>query len=180
MIDPDAERIAEDAVRLERLLPGPVERVWAWLTDPGLRRRWLAGGPMALHPGGAVELRFRHAGLSPDDGPVPERYREMHAHGHVLPGRVTVCEPPYRLAFTWGGADGDDASEVSFELTPRGDRVRLLLVHRRLRRDDMTGVAAGWHAHLAILGAGLRGDRPPAFWTLHAALETRYRDLGAR
>lgn len=176
MTEPDAERIAEDAVRIERLLPGPVERVWTWLTDPDLRRQWLAGGPMDLRDGGAVELRFRHAELSPDEAPVPERYRDMHVHGHVLHGRVTVCEPPHRLAFTWGG-DGDAASEVGFELSPQGDRVRLLLVHRRLRRDDMVSVASGWHAHLAILRERLRDAPPPGFWTLHSALEAHYRDL---
>lgn len=174
MTGPDAERVAEDAVRIERLLPGPIERVWAWLTDPELRRLWLAGGPMDLQAGGRVELRFRHAELSADDGPVPERYREVHARGHVLHGRITLCEPPHRLAYTWN--DGEEASEVGFELSPAGDRVRLLLVHRRLRRDDMVSVASGWHAHLAILGERLRNAPPPAFWTLHTALEAHYRE----
>jgi hypothetical protein len=34
---------AEDqAVRFERLLPGPIERVWDYLTKPDLQRSWLA------------------------------------------------------------------------------------------------------------------------------------------
>lgn len=174
----DAERIADDTVCLERLLPGPIERVWAWLTEPELRRRWLAGGPMALHPGGDVALQFRHAELSsdPDPAAVPERYRDVHTHGHVLHGRVTVCEPPHRLAFTWGNT-GQDASEVCFELTPHGDRVHLRLRHRRLREDDMVSVASGWHTHLTILIQALHGDPMPDFWPLHGRLETRYRAL---
>ena len=32
-----ATRIAADAVRLERLLPGPIERIWAFLTEPEKR-----------------------------------------------------------------------------------------------------------------------------------------------
>jgi len=27
-------------------LPGPIERVWEYLTDPDKRARWFAGGPM--------------------------------------------------------------------------------------------------------------------------------------
>ena len=31
-------------VEIRRLLPGPVERVWAYLTESELRRQWLAAG----------------------------------------------------------------------------------------------------------------------------------------
>jgi hypothetical protein len=33
-------------VRLVRILPGPIERVWDYLTDSEKRGRWFAGGPM--------------------------------------------------------------------------------------------------------------------------------------
>jgi DNA-binding transcriptional ArsR family regulator len=39
-------------VRLERVLPGPIERVWAYLTESVQRRKWLAVGPMELRVGG--------------------------------------------------------------------------------------------------------------------------------
>src|SRR3546814_13429495 len=29
-----------DTVRLQRTLPGPIERVWQYITDAGLRRQW--------------------------------------------------------------------------------------------------------------------------------------------
>src|SRR5690606_37538578 len=48
-----------------RVLPGPVERVWAFLVEPEKRRLWLAGGEMEPRPGGKVALHFRHAELSP-------------------------------------------------------------------------------------------------------------------
>ena len=35
-------------VRFERLLPGPVERVWSYLTDSEKRGQWLASGPFEL------------------------------------------------------------------------------------------------------------------------------------
>jgi hypothetical protein len=36
------------AVRFERLLPGPIERVWDYLTKPDLQRTWLAGSAPEL------------------------------------------------------------------------------------------------------------------------------------
>ena len=55
-----------DAIRIERVLPGPRERVWRYLTEPDLRRRWLAAGAFDLVPGGAVELVFRNNELTPE------------------------------------------------------------------------------------------------------------------
>ncbi len=164
---------APGTVRIERLLPGPIERVWAWLTEPDKRAAWLAAGPMELRVGGRVELRFRNAALSePGDAPPP-KYAGMTGETRN-PGRVTACEPPRLLAFTWG-SEADDASEVRFELDRRGDKVRLVVTHRRLSgRDEMASVAAGWHAHLGILVARLEGRAPASFWATHTRLEAEY------
>ena len=75
------------AVRFERLLPGPIERVWAYLTDPNERATWLAAGPMELRVGGPVELSFHHADLSAEKTP-PERYKKLEG-GHTIQGRIT-------------------------------------------------------------------------------------------
>ena len=48
--------IEPTTLKIQRLLPGPIERVWAYLTESDLRRQWLAAGPMELKVGG--ELRF--------------------------------------------------------------------------------------------------------------------------
>jgi hypothetical protein len=37
-----AHLTATQSVRFERLLPGPIERVWDYLTKPDLQRTWLA------------------------------------------------------------------------------------------------------------------------------------------
>ena len=37
-----------DTLTIARLLPGPIERVWAYLTESDLRRKWLAAGEMDL------------------------------------------------------------------------------------------------------------------------------------
>ena len=64
------------AIRFERLLPGPIERVWAYLTESDKRGKWLASGPVELRVGGQVELHFRHADLSPQTEPIPDKYKQ--------------------------------------------------------------------------------------------------------
>lgn len=158
-------------VRLERVLPGPIERVWAFLTDSQQRARWLAAGQMDLRVGGKMELKFNHDEISPE--PTPERYR-MSPEDCSFTGRITRCDPPRLLSYTWGEKSGKD-SEVTFELTPRGADVLMVLTHRRLGdRATMISVAAGWHAHVGILIDHLNGREPPGFWSTHARLETEY------
>jgi uncharacterized protein YndB with AHSA1/START domain len=165
--------IEPGTVRLERLLPGPVERVWSYLTESGKRAKWLAAGEMDLRVGGGVELRFMHADLSPVREPTPERFKAMDG-GRVIHGLVTACEPPTRLSITWEGGCGPD-SEVTFEIEPREDAVRLVVTHRRLPdRTAMLSVASGWHTHLAILIEHLEGREPPPFWSTHARIEPEY------
>lgn len=43
---------ANDTIRFERMLPGPIQRVWAHRVEPGKRRPRLADGPMTLVPDG--------------------------------------------------------------------------------------------------------------------------------
>ena len=105
-------------VRFQRVLPGPIERVWAYLTESEKRGKWLASGPMELRVGGRVELTFRNSDLSPHRETPPERY--AGSEGSSLCGRITRCDPPRILSYTWGSSDGKPAgSEVTFELTRR-------------------------------------------------------------
>lgn len=168
--------IADDALRFERLLPGPIERVWAYLVEPDKRRLWLAGGPMTLAPGGEVALRFRNAELSRDDDRAPEHFRAQENSGEVH-GRILLCEPPHWLVFTWGddpSGSGDAQSEVEIELTAEGECVGLVLTHRRLSTREQTSVAGGWHTHLGILEDHLSGQEPRPFWRTHTRLEAEY------
>jgi uncharacterized protein YndB with AHSA1/START domain len=158
-------------VRMERLLPAPVERVWSYLTDPQKRSTWLAGGPMDLRVGGNVELQFDHTRLSAE--PTPERFRE-YMNGHTAYGHITAYEPLKLLSFTWGESP-TTVSEVSFALTARGAETHLVLTQRRLaNRNETVSVASGWHTHLGILDDQLRGRVPRLFWSTHTALETEY------
>ena len=160
-------------VRFQRVLPGPIERVWAYLTEPEKRGRWLASGPMELRVGGPVELHFRHADLTPHVEQPPEKYRHC-ADGFTTYGHITRCDPPRLLAYTWD-EQSDVASEVTFELAPQGEDVLLVLTHRRLGdRATMLSVAGGWHAHLGILLDHLHGREPRPFWSTHTRLEAEY------
>src|SRR5688572_7395343 len=114
-------------VRLERTLPGPIERVWAYLTESDKRAQWLAPGNFELRSGGHVELTFHNSELSPKREPTPERFKKYE--GASFRGRITRCEPLRVLSYTWGESSGDD-SEVTFELTPRGNEVLLVVTHR--------------------------------------------------
>lgn len=164
--------VAPGVVRFERVLAGPVERVWTYLTDSEARGQWLATGDMEPRVGGVVTLHFRHADLSSVAEPTPERYRQIE-NGVTSTGRVTRWEPPHALAFTWD--DGAHPSEVTFELTPHGDGTLLVLTHRKLAtRADMVDVSGGWHTHLGVLVARLAGRPPGGFWSAHARTEGLY------
>lgn len=173
---PLAHLVGPGAIRLERRVSGPVERVWAHLVDPALRATWLAGGDIEPHVGGRVTLAFRHAQIT-DDAP-PAASRSVHEHGHVAHGVVTDWQPLRRLAHTWD--DGEEASEVTFELGDDGDHVRMTVTHRRLETPAaVVSVAAGWDAHLETLAARLEGKPRPAFWQAHARSEARHAEAFA-
>jgi uncharacterized protein YndB with AHSA1/START domain len=168
------EVLSPTEIRFERLLPGPIENVWSYLTDSKKRGEWLASGPMELRVGGKVSLRFKHAELSSLKAPPPERFAKMDAEGHHAEETITVFDPPRRLAFTWG-SQGGAPSEVMFELASRGDKVVLTLTHRKLPNDaERTGTAGGWHCHLTILVEKLEGRTPPAFWDVFRMIDAEY------
>lgn len=165
------EAIGKDTVRLQRLLPGPIERVWAYLTESEKRGTWLASGEMELRVGGKVQLKFMHSSLTPHQEVTPERFKDMDC-GVGFDGTVTQCDPPRLLAYTWGG----ETSEVKFELTPQGTKVLLVITHTRLRdRDEMVNVAAGWHAHVDIMADKLQEQTPQPFWATWQRLEDAYK-----
>lgn len=162
-------------IQFERLLPGPIERVWAYLTESEKRAKWLASGKMELRVGGKVELHFYHADLSPHEDSVPEKYKN-HTGGSTQHGRITKLDPPHLLAYTWG-AQTENESEVTFELTLQDDNVLLVLTHRHLGDDPniLISVGSGWHTHLGILVDRLNDRMPKGFWSVHSKMEEMYK-----
>jgi uncharacterized protein YndB with AHSA1/START domain len=153
-------------VRLERMLPGPIERVWAYLTDSEKRETWLASGVFDLRVGGRADLHFDHSNIT------SEKYPDGKGK-HDSPGKITRIEPPRLLSFTFGAAGPE--SEVTFELRPEGKGVLLTITHVRLaNRNTMIGVASGWDVHVGILEDRLNGETPRPFWSNHARLKKEY------
>lgn len=166
--------VAADTVRLERSLPGPIERVWAYITESDKRQTWLARGPMDMAEGGVVELTWENDKLSDQsDDDAPDNFKG--GKPHTMKGRVLACEPPRLLTFTWPGDSGE--SHVTFELAPKNGRVQLVLTHRRLAsRDGKIGVSGGWHAHIGILEDLLENRHPRPFWRNFNRLHAEYKE----
>jgi len=164
----DAYGVLTDPATLtmERLLPGPVERIWAYLTESDLRRSWLAAGEMTLEVGAPFEFVWRNDELTDPPGARPDGFGGEHR----MQSRITELDPPRRIAFTWDGS-----GEVSIALDPRGKDVLLTLIHRRVPdRATLLGVSSGWHAHLDVLEARARFARPAPFWDEWARLRADY------
>jgi uncharacterized protein YndB with AHSA1/START domain len=144
--DPSAEFLKVPGVRLERVLPGPIERVWEHLINTKLLHAWF-GEKSNIEPrqGGAVRLM----------------------DGHIR-GVVTQWQPPRRLSYTWNVfAPGDPPDAVSaypesylmLTLEPRGEEVLLVLTHLPVLERFEKQNAMGWHTFLDILSATLEGRK---------------------
>lgn len=155
---------------IRRWLPGPTERIWRYLTQSDLRRKWLAAGDMTLTPGAPLELIWRNDELSairetrPDGFPAEQR----------MESRILAVEPMRSLTFAWGQGD------VTFELAERGDRVLLTITHRGISETAaIEMIAAGWHVHLDFLDANLSNRATGPFWSTWANMRAEYvRRLG--
>ena len=62
--------IEPGTVKIERLLPGPVERVWAYIIESDKRAKWLAGGEFDLRIGGKIRLEFDNGQPAEREGPA--------------------------------------------------------------------------------------------------------------
>jgi uncharacterized protein YndB with AHSA1/START domain len=147
------------AVRFERILNAPVERVWEYIVDPELRKTWLGGGVIELVPGGQAAIWYDNTNLTDQ----PQREDDTF-EPHFENGTVVAVEPPRLLSYTWGEWFGQNCL-VSYELAPEGDGTRLILTHSRVATVELSrDVARGWHVHLDVLAARLNGLPLPQIW----------------
>jgi uncharacterized protein YndB with AHSA1/START domain len=116
------------ALRLERRLDYPIERVWRAVTDPAEVRQWFVS-----------EVPW-----------TPEAGEEFEAAGQT--GRITALEPPRLLAWEWG------AERYSFELTADGEHCILVFTHVfDPELGPAWQHAAGWETYFNRLDAHLAG-----------------------
>ena len=159
-------------LEIYRDLPGPIERVWDYLTKSELRQKWLCAGTVASEPGGTIVFDFDHSQLSKH--PTPKSH-EGSGDQHMV-GTVRVFEPPYHLAFSWPSAEAEAPTEVVIKLTETEAGVRLHLRHEKLITNDYkSGASAGWHVHLDILKDVLGGQAGRDFWEHFLQLEQTYK-----
>ena len=132
-------------VEFKRLIPGPIELAWEFLTKREKLKTWFADVTLEPRLGGAVDIHF-----DPDTcGGCSAGVR----------GVVREFRPPHVVAFSWiqlkaqpdGSMQERDEGEVRFELAERGDKVLLTLLHSRLSTDELIAHSAGWHAYLQNL-----------------------------
>lgn len=157
---------APATLTIQRLLPGPVERLWRYLTDSDLRSQWLASGAMELKAGSPFEFTWRNDELTDPPGKRPEGMGAVHS----MQARIVAVDPPHSLTITWGAS-----GEVAFTLEEKGRDVLLTIVHKRVPdRSVLLSVSSGWHMHLDILAARLKGETPEPFWDGIARLRAEY------
>jgi uncharacterized protein YndB with AHSA1/START domain len=129
MIDGTLETIdGRPALRFERRLAHPVQRVWRAVTEPAELAHWFVA-PVPWTP--ALGETFEGAGVT---------------------GEIVALEEPTLLRWTWG------QERYAFELAPDGDGCRLVFTHVfDDRYGPAAQHAAGWETYLDRLVAHLGG-----------------------
>lgn len=153
-MNPDATR-TPPAVRLERFVPAPPEKVFAAWTRPDLLARWYAPAPASV---GAAEVDLRVGGAWRIRMDAPEG-RVYTAHGVYR-----AIDAPRRLVFTFDWAEEENRMgvetvvTVDFQAVDGGTRVAL--AHEGLPGTEAAeGHASGWTACLDRLASALAGLR---------------------
>ena len=112
------------------------ERVWAALTDADLTGQY-----------------WGHRNVS--DWQPGSRWEHQRTDGSGVAdvvGEVLESNPPHRLVTSWAAPTGGESSQVTFEIEPYEEIVRLRVTHENLAGEqDREDAAAGWSAVLSNL-----------------------------
>lgn len=147
-------------VRFELTLDDCAAEVWSFLTQSDRLPQWLAPGRIELEQGGAARLDFHDSGI-------------------VIDSRVTRCQAPRSLAYSWSGR-GQPDRPVRWTLEPEDRSTHLALELELPSHEDVARSAAGWAAHLEMLAAALAGAPMNfPFPTFKAAREAFGEELAA-
>jgi uncharacterized protein YndB with AHSA1/START domain len=116
------------ALRLDRFLPHPVERVWRAVSVPAEVRRWMpAAADWTLERGAVFEVGGQQ-------------------------GQITELDPPHVIGWTFG------ADRFLITLRAEGDGTALAFTHVFTDRAPAAQTAAGWECYLDRLDAQLAGQ----------------------
>ncbi|HEY2707943.1 MAG TPA: SRPBCC family protein [Caulobacteraceae bacterium] len=153
--DGSIRRVGDDRweIRIERLIPRPIEKAWAALTIPERLADWM-GEPaeLDLRVGGRYQVSF------PGEG------------DNALRGVITDYDPPHLLAYDWGFGN------IRWALAADGQGCRITFSQVGLTAWWLLGGSAGWHAFLDDLTCAIVEGKKADFGSdHHVAIEARYR-----
>ncbi|GAA1990299.1 SRPBCC domain-containing protein [Amycolatopsis minnesotensis] len=143
------------ALRFERVLAHPREKVWRALTESGHLRAWFPADPDLTGLAGE-KVAFR---LTAFPGHEPTS------------GEIIVSDPPDTLEYTWGD------ETLRFELTERDGGCLLVFTDVFESREgaESPEMSGAWHAALEVLEARLDGREIGwSVWDRAAELATEY------
>lgn len=133
--------VEESAIVFERILPAPIDRAWAFLTETSRLAGWYGEGKIEPREGGKVALMGGH-----------------------IQGVVTGWRPKKFLAYTWNVFQpGETLSAwpvtyLEFALAEDGTNTKLTLTHRPIPQRMQPQTMMGWHTFLDMMEAGARGE----------------------
>ena len=150
----DVKRRAEDAMAAKptfvyvTYIEGTPERVWEALTDAQVTAAY-----------------WGHSNVSDWHVGSPWEHRRTDGSGIAdVVGVVVEAEPPTRLVTTWAAPDDEPAggpSQVTFDIEPHGDIVRLTVTHENLLDEaERAAASAGWAAVLSNLKSLIETGSP--------------------
>ncbi|MGC0365917.1 uncharacterized protein YndB with AHSA1/START domain [Rhodococcus sp. 27YEA15] len=127
----------DTVVTFPRMLPYPVEQVWAAITDPELLAQWTPyTADRALSSTGEAVITM----LAENGDP------EMS-----FPAAIRVVKNASRLEHEWG------PDELVWDLTAVDGGTRVVLTQRSRAEGMASALAAGWHLCFDVLDALLAG-----------------------
>jgi uncharacterized protein YndB with AHSA1/START domain len=142
-----------DRIERELVLPAPLARVWAALTEPAGLSAWFGTrATVDLRPGGSLAFIWDEHGT--------ERHRSR--------GEVETVEPPYRFVFRWQPFAGYETAplsespttrvEFTLEEHPQGTLLRVVesgfaSLPPELRGTSFERNTRGWQIELGELAA---------------------------
>ena len=134
-------------VKIERLLNAPIERVFAFVTEPGNLAQWWGPEGTTL-PDADLDFRREGAWHSVMMNAEGQRYK--------VSGQVTHVTPPHSVGFTWAWHDETNArgdeSHVTITLAEApGGRTAFTLTHVQLTGAAALNHEQGWTSSLRKL-----------------------------